>query len=170
MILKEGCPKSWTSYAGPKPTNKYCKPSFGDMVAEAGELGTELAEASPGQRLYRFISERAASADYRGQLGLISIIRKDFEQLVSLMKNWQKRRQRDSKAPRPIDRIVLYIDDLDRCSPKQVVEVLQAVHLLLALDLFVVVVGVDPRWLLRSLRREFRWRLPRPHQLTHRGQ
>ena len=33
---------------------------------------------------------------------------------------------------------------------------LQAVHLLLALDLFVVVVGVDPRWLLRSLRREYR--------------
>ena len=29
---------------------------------------------------------------------------------------------------------------------------LQAVHLLLALDLFVVVVGVDPRWLLHSLR------------------
>ena len=59
-------------------------------------------------------------------------------------------------APRPIDRIVLYIDDLDRCSSEQVVEVLQAVHLLLALDLFVVVVGVDPRWLLRSLRREYR--------------
>ena len=47
---------------------------------------------------------------------------------------------------------MLYIDDLDRCSTKQVVEVLQAVHLLLAFELFVVVVGVDPRWLLRSLR------------------
>jgi hypothetical protein len=31
-------------------------------------------------------------------------------------------------------------------------EVLQAVHLLLALDLFVVVVAVDPRWLLYSVR------------------
>src|SRR5262249_5653185 len=37
------------------------------------------------------------------------------------------------------------------CGPRQVVEVLQAVHLLLAFELFVVVVGVDPRWLLRSL-------------------
>ena len=127
-----------------------------DVVIRVGELGTELAEASPGQRLYRFVSERAASDDYRGQLGLISIIRKDFEQLVSLMKEWRERGKQDSNAPRPIDRIVLYIDDLDRCSPRQVVEVLQAVHLLLALDLFVVVVGVDPRWLLRSLRRKFR--------------
>ncbi|MET0730956.1 MAG: P-loop NTPase fold protein, partial [Solirubrobacterales bacterium] len=51
-----------------------------------------------------------------------------------------------------IDRVVLYIDDLDRCPPKRVVEVLEAVHLILALDLFVVVLAVDPRWLLQSLR------------------
>lgn len=52
-----------------------------------------------------------------------------------------------------IDRIVLYIDDLDRCPEETVVKVLQAVHLLLAFPLFVVVVGVDPRWLLYSLKR-----------------
>ncbi|HEX8920896.1 MAG TPA: P-loop NTPase fold protein, partial [Pyrinomonadaceae bacterium] len=51
-----------------------------------------------------------------------------------------------------IDRIILYIDDLDRCPENKVVEVLQAVHLLLAFPLFIVVVGVDPRWLLHSLR------------------
>jgi WD40 repeat protein len=55
-----------------------------------------------------------------------------------------------SKLPR-IDRIALYIDDLDRCPPKRVVEVLEAVHLILALKLFVVVLAVDPRWLLQSL-------------------
>jgi hypothetical protein len=47
----------------------------------------------------------------------------------------------------PFERIILYIDDLDRCTPKRVVEVLEAVHLLLAFPLFVVVVAVDPRWL-----------------------
>jgi len=57
----------------------------------------------------------------------------------------------DDKLFPTIDRIILYIDDLDRCPEKNVVEVLQAVHLLLAFPLFVVVVGVDPRWLLRSL-------------------
>ena len=54
-----------------------------------------------------------------------------------------------------IDRIVLDIDDLDRCQPQQVVEVLQAIHLLLALNLFVVVVGVDPGWLIRSLKAQY---------------
>jgi predicted KAP-like P-loop ATPase len=56
---------------------------------------------------------------------------------------------------KPIDRIILYVDDLDRCQPEQVVEVLQAVHLLLAFDLFSVVVGVDARWLERSLYRSY---------------
>lgn len=54
-----------------------------------------------------------------------------------------------------IDRIVLYIDDLDRCPPKQVVAVLEAVHLLLAFELFVVVVGVDARWVRNALRNHY---------------
>lgn len=48
-------------------------------------------------------------------------------------------------------RIILYIDDLDRCPPDKVVDVLQAVHLLLAFSLFVVIVAVDQRWLKGAL-------------------
>ncbi|MFG1663822.1 P-loop NTPase fold protein [Streptomyces sp. Y7] len=55
-----------------------------------------------------------------------------------------------------IDRIVLYIDDLDRCPPRRVVEMLEAIHLLLAVELFVVVVAVDPRWLLRAIECHYR--------------
>jgi hypothetical protein len=92
-------------------------------------------------------------------MGLIAMIRRDFEQLARLMRRWRDDEQADVQ---PIDRIVLYIDDLDRCTPRQVVDVLQAVHLLLALDLFVVVVGVDPRWLLHSLRDQYRALLTDP--------
>ena len=55
-----------------------------------------------------------------------------------------------------VSRIVLYIDDLDRCPPEKVVDVLQAVHLLLAFPLFVVVVGVDARWIKQSLKARYR--------------
>ncbi|KUN80268.1 hypothetical protein AQJ66_26370 [Streptomyces bungoensis] len=122
-----------------------------DVVSHIGELGRQLTELSPGHRLYSFLADRAHADSYTGNLGLISTIRKDFEQLVALMADWRDHPEQDGGGHRPIDRIVLYIDDLDRCGPRQVVEVLQAVHLLLALDLFVVVIGVDSRWLLRSL-------------------
>jgi hypothetical protein len=125
-----------------------------EVVSRVGELGRQLAELTPGRRLYTFLADRAQSNSYSGNLGLISTIRKDFEQLVELMKEWRDEGAEAAAtngADRPVERIVLYIDDLDRCSPKQVVDVLQAVHLLLAMELFVVVVGVDPRWLIRSL-------------------
>src|SRR4029077_21017241 len=86
-------------------------------------------------------------------LGLIATIRRDFQRLADLQEQWRK--DKDGGSQQAIDRIRLYLDDLYRYTPRQVVEVLQAVHLLLALDLFVVVVGVDPRWLLHSLRDQY---------------
>jgi KAP family P-loop domain len=125
-----------------------------EMSERVTQLARDLADLLPGQRLYSFLAERATGGQYASQLGLISTIRKDFEHLVELLRDWRVAGS-DEAAPRPIDRIVLYIDDLDRCRPQQVVDVLQAVHLLLALDLFVVVVGVDPRWLRRSLQHQY---------------
>jgi len=60
-------------------------------------------------------------------------------------------------------RIILYIDDLDRCPPKTVVNVLQAVHLLLGFPLFTVVVAVDSRWVSRALFKQY------PNLLTETG-
>ena len=104
--------------------------------------------------------ERFATSRYLDRLGLISVIRQDFERLKTLLADWLTHGAdgarpapdtHDGPDPRPVERIILYIDDLDRCPPERVVEVLQAVHLILAFDLFVVVVAVDARWLERSL-------------------
>jgi hypothetical protein len=108
----------------------------------------ELARIESGAAVHDYFAERAASSDYRARMGLLATIRRDFADLRAWL--------RDDARPGPaVDRIVLYVDDLDRCSSKRVVEVLEAVHLLLALDLFVVVVGVDPRWLLGSLEERY---------------
>jgi hypothetical protein len=104
----------------------------------------------------RHIRKRVAEATYHEQLGLISLIRQDLESLSDLLAPSHEADDADPRRRSDIDRIVLYIDDLDRCPPERVVEVLQAVHLLLAFPLFVVVVGVDSRWLLTSLQRHYR--------------
>jgi hypothetical protein len=119
-----------------------------DAQRQVEEAEQEIREIGEGRRLRDFIEGRATSEDYRRSLGLIALIRRDLARLSALMA------ARDPAAgdePDRIDRIILYIDDLDRCPAQRVVEVLEAVHLLLAFPLFVVVVGVDARWLLRSL-------------------
>jgi hypothetical protein len=109
-----------------------------------------LRDSTSEARLGRFIRERAASADYDKYLGLIAMIHRDFNQLSKLMDQGHSD-QADLDLPR-VDRIILYIDDLDRCyPPERVVRVLEAVHLLLFFPLFVVFVGVDSRWVSRAL-------------------
>lgn len=125
-----------------------------EVVARVGELGRQLTQLAPGRRLREFVADRAHGDSYTRKLGLVSTVRRDFQQLAELMDEWRVDPEPD-RDRKPIERIVLYIDDLDRCRPEQVVEVLQAVHLLLAFELFIVVVGVDPRWLLRSLDAEY---------------
>ncbi len=146
--LDEGAQQELLALRKADADQQIAEQQLAEVVTRIGELGRQLTELTPGRRLYAFLAERSRGEDYRGNLGLISTIRKDFEKLVALM---TAPVADGEDGARPLDRIVLYIDDLDRCSPQQVVDVLQAVHLLLAFDLFVVVVGVDPRWLLRSL-------------------
>jgi hypothetical protein len=144
-----------------------------EEVAEqaAAQHEQELADLrDSGLQLRKFVRERAASTDYRDKLGVISRVRQDFEQLVTLLQV-RKHQAADQAAAvvttaikqvPDVERIVLYIDDLDRCPHDKVVEVLQAVHLLMAFKLFVVVVGVDSRWLERSLAAHYRELLEQP--------
>lgn len=122
------------------------------------ELLNQQATLDPTRRLGAFLQERVQSTQYRSQQGLISLVHKDFSELSKYMKDLRDaapstdaKGDADPDAIRPFDRIVLYVDDLDRCRPAHVVNMLEAVHLLLALDLFVVVVAVDSRWLTRAL-------------------
>lgn len=119
-------------------------------------LDQSLARTSSTYLLNQFILERKDASDYRKLLGFMALIRRDFDKLSALIERSNKAILK-GEAIKPADdprlnRIVLYIDDLDRCPEDQVVKVLRAVHLLLAFPLFVVVVAVDSRWLTRCLR------------------
>jgi dephospho-CoA kinase len=73
----------------------------------------------------------------------------DKEKLGSLLESTSTTENQSFK------RVVLFIDDLDRCPPEKVVEVLQAVHLLLGFPLFIVFVAADVRWVNRALAKHY---------------
>ena len=121
-------------------------------------LESELAETTASRLLARLIADRAASDDYRQHLGLLALIRRDFEAMAEFLQLQETTIDGfatladEDREQIEVGRIVLYIDDLDRCEPAQVVAVLQALHLLLAFPLFTVVLGVDVSWVEHSLR------------------
>jgi len=116
-----------------------------------------LRDSTSKARLDKFIRDRAASEDYAVHLGLIAMIHRDFRKLSDLMEKVRNDEDREETRDIPrVDRIILYIDDLDRCHPpERVVRVLEATHLLLFFPLFVVVVGVDSRWVSRALYKHY---------------
>ena len=121
------------------------------------DLRERLALIDASARLSAFLSDRAAPSAYQEYRGLLGQVRSDLatlsNDLTAARNEWLIS---GATTPPPLERIVLYIDDLDRCPPRRVVEVLEAVHLMLALELFVVVVAVDARWLIRSLEYHYR--------------
>ena len=131
------------------------------LESKRNQLQQDIDEIASGKKIVRFIESRITDERYVNSLGIISWIRKDFEELDYLLKQQydalkrvELKREEVQNVFR-IDRIILYIDDLDRCNEEIVVRVLEAIHLLLAFPLFVVVVGVDPRWMHNALTQKY---------------
>lgn len=122
-----------------------------DLDGELRDARVRLARLDAAERLELLIEE-SRTGQYDQYRGLVGRAHEDLRRLSDTagqaLAEWERT---ESDRPPPLERIVLYIDDLDRCPPRKVVDVLAAVHLLLALPLFVVVVAVDPRWLRHCL-------------------
>lgn len=128
---------------------------------EAKETEIDLLEVSieniDDYLVPNFIRNTVKNGKYSNQLGIVSMLRKDFATLSDLFtgdysnEDVDAEFQKDSEIinqafeVNKLERIVLYIDDLDRCTDEKVMEVLEAVHLLMAYPLFVVIVGIDDR-------------------------
>ncbi|MBB5850360.1 P-loop NTPase fold protein [Amycolatopsis umgeniensis] len=131
---------------GPSEEDEETERRLAELDAESDRLEKAVTELAPGLDLVSFAESRVS--DYVEHLGVVSLLRKDLETFATML----------AEVPHgsgKIERTVLYIDDLDRCPPKVVVQVLEAIHLLLALPVFVVVVGVDSRWLKRAVEQHY---------------
>lgn len=132
--------------------------------ALTGAEAIEKAAATPQAMLRFFLNESDELRGYQQEVGLIGRLRRSFQRLDDLMAA-QADPARETRDDLPVlDRIILYIDDLDRLREDQVVKVLEAVALLLQFRLFVVVVAVDARWLESALRQFYHGQLGRDGQ------
>ena len=124
-----------------------------EVLQQLAETEQQIDALGSPQNLVEFINERASSDDYRARLGILALIRKDFTTLSNIMTQPGHDKE---KATINLDRIILYIDDLDRVNnSNKVTRVMEAVHLLMSLPLFNVVVAVDEWWAAHSVARAY---------------
>ncbi|MEB3272338.1 MAG: P-loop NTPase fold protein [Prochlorothrix sp.] len=138
-------------------------PSVADLESQLRQQRAYLAQRrsqvsvmAEYSSLTEFVSDRLQSNAYQEQLGLIHQVRRDMEELSDRLVMHpddpvEIQREKRKLFPRGDARVVLYIDDLDRCPPDRVVAVLEAVQLLLKTQLFIVVLAIDDRYIARAL-------------------
>ncbi len=120
-----------------------------EEVARVGTGGTApQSEAGVPAALRRFRD----SGDYAARLTLVAHSRRLFDDLSRAVA--EDAGARDDGIG--LERALVVIDDLDRCPPDKVVDVLQAVHLLFDFPIFTVVLAVDTRWLRQALHAHYR--------------
>ncbi len=91
----------------------------------------------------------AKQPDFRQQIGVMADIKDEIKFLHDLLKK--------GKNGKPT-RLVLIIDDLDRCEHRKAVEVLQAIMLLLADEdgaPFIILLGIDARVIVRAIEEHY---------------
>jgi uncharacterized protein YjbI with pentapeptide repeats/Cdc6-like AAA superfamily ATPase len=93
--------------------------------------------------LSRGITTLFQKGKYGTQIGYMADIRSDLEFL-------------EQRLSKDYGRILILIDDLDRCEPDKAVEVLQAINLLLNFNSFIVCLGIDARVVTRAVEMHYK--------------
>jgi|GEM_PF-4382738 len=110
--------------------------AIGGVAAALGVAGVLKAAKDP---VANWVTALFADSDYGDQLRVMKDIKHDLTTL-------EERLHEGGDPNEPVTgRILILIDDLDRCEPVKAVEVLQALNLLLNFNSFVVVLGIDAR-------------------------
>jgi|GEM_PF-7098434 len=110
------------------------------------------------------VASLAASFDSAPTAGLVSRIQDEFKTALQA-------RIDPEKKPKSVDtlrtdirqrvernelKIVVFIDELDRCPLEKIVEILEAIKLFLAEDIFIVLLGVDTRVAAEAIRLHYK--------------
>ena len=113
------------------------------VVAALGVGGVvKLVGDAVTNPLGRWFSLLFEDRRYGNPIGYMEDIKDDLDDLQKTLK-------------RNNGRILIVIDDLDRCEPEKAVEVLQAINLLLNFESFIVCLGIDARVITRAVERHY---------------
>ena len=117
---------------------------LGVVPAIGALLGGFWVLMSRMRRVLEPVSKRVLTyirrPDYREQMGYQHRVLDDLRFVVGRL-----------RGDRPAPRVVVFIDDLDRCSDEKVMELLQAINLILGESDFYVFLGIDTKMIYRAI-------------------
>lgn len=129
----------------------------GDAFSVAAAISGVAAVLSVGGLLKaardpvaNWVTALFSDSDYGRKLEIMEDIKHDLESLERRLHGKDRHGEEVVTG-----RVLVLIDDLDRCEPAKAVEVLQAVNLLLSFPSFIICLGIDARIVTRAIEKHY---------------
>lgn len=132
-----------------------------EKEATVDRIRARIGVTGHSRSLNDFLKTRIEEGLYQKELGLLDQVQGDINELSDTLipsraTGTVDRGKLQKLFPRGDPRVILLIDDLDRCPPAKVVDVLEAAQLLVKTRLFVVVIAMDVRYVTRALEAQYK--------------
>ena len=143
------------------PANDSALGGLSRVILPAGSMFAIWYVSSQFVKVAQPISARVLSyvamPNYREQMGFQHQVKDDLKFVYVYLSTWLN----TSSFNRAGEfRVVVYIDDLDRCSENKIMELLQAINLILADCEFFVFVGMDTEMIYRAIKSYYKDQVP----------
>ena len=121
------------------------------LEGQKAELKTRgFAPEAKGVSLKSSIAKKSESSTNK-TLSVVHTAQEDLDRMTEGMLGHTNRKI----FPRGKPRIALFVNDLDKCQHHTVVEVIEAIQLMVSSELFVAVVAMDPRYVTNAVEKHF---------------
>lgn len=119
--------------------------TFGKELARTSALGSAIGLAIYLWKIYKPVFDHPLTTklqtyfklpNYGKHLGIIPVMKKHIKLICHL---------RGVKEENPTKRLVIFVDDLDRCGHKCIIETLDAIRLVMDIPNVIVVIAIDSR-------------------------
>jgi GTPase SAR1 family protein len=143
------------------PPKKY--ESLKKSFKEAAIFGLKISKDFVSGIVGNYFGKEAKDLTKEGISDLIDRVIPNLEKINELEKTTiyfegQEKIEREVKRLRDDNRdfrIVVFVDDLDRCSPQKVIEVFESIKIFLGLDGFIYVLGLSQKKIAQAIRKKY---------------
>lgn len=109
--------------------------------ADSPEKLIEKLQSDDGKEFFKSLIKENEKVDEKDKTNAVAEFRKDFIELLEVTK---------------FKRLVVIIDDLDRCTPERIIENLEAVKLFLNVQKTAFIIGADPRIVKHAIEHKYK--------------
>ncbi|MBN4057085.1 hypothetical protein JYU19_02115 [bacterium AH-315-J21] len=131
------------------------------LAREIEQLGSRVSPFAEFKGVGEYVKSRLGDQDYQTELGTLFQVEEDLKKLSKALSVEDSGgfdpfiEEKRKLFRRGRTRVYLMIDDIDRCPPEMVVQILEATQLLVKTNLFVVILGMDVRYVTRALEHHY---------------